>query len=574
MRIVKRDLQQIDEGPNYRWGIAGEDGNRFIYYYAGGKAYSHDGREDVGDRAAHDTDFCSSFGVWKNGSFRSIGRNVLDRPLRDVEVAQFAEITPRKGTNSYAWPEYQSRSILMASADYFVVYDDVFNDAVAHRFSWFTHARDDMPLIHMVRGGVREREKLVAQVSTGATKGVWYDGLGDAMAVISHDKSLKVENAPFGAVVSSTGFRDLVFRDPNAVTYNNKTGDVFEGKAGWIRDRTDGSAEVAILDGTKLAHKGLVLGIDHDDSAVSAILSQTAQDGIRGVFVSERAGAVLSVSAPLQGAAFYIDGLRQAVDCGSGSCTVTLSSGRHRWELSRNLRAPPAPVVLRTANHSGGATLDFSVSGGATEYRVEISDDSGKSWMMLTKGTSPHIDLTGLRNGAKVHVRGIAANGQRASSPGPEYPIYVRAHAPSSPDGLHVELETGKATLTWGEVLGASAYRLYRRRQGETAFQQIYAGPKRRFDDTASGIVPAFARPGARANATRDSSTYLVYEYAVSAVNGNGESRTAPAIDTDPTSWANWDLKPGEPFRRRFTYNTTNYLNVGQEGLVDRYYPK
>ena len=74
-------LQQIDEGPNYRWGVAGEGGNGVLYYYANGKSYSHNGREDVGDRAAHDTDFCSNFAVWKNGQFRSVGRNVLERPL-------------------------------------------------------------------------------------------------------------------------------------------------------------------------------------------------------------------------------------------------------------------------------------------------------------------------------------------------------------------------------------------------------------------------------------------------------------------------------------------------------------
>jgi hypothetical protein len=40
-------LQQIDEGPNYRWGVAGEGGNGVLYYYANGKSYSHNGREDV-----------------------------------------------------------------------------------------------------------------------------------------------------------------------------------------------------------------------------------------------------------------------------------------------------------------------------------------------------------------------------------------------------------------------------------------------------------------------------------------------------------------------------------------------
>ena len=53
-----------------------------------------------------------------------------------------------------SWPEYVSRSVMLVGADYLVTYDRVFNDAVAHRFSWFTKNGDDMPFITMVKGGV------------------------------------------------------------------------------------------------------------------------------------------------------------------------------------------------------------------------------------------------------------------------------------------------------------------------------------------------------------------------------------------------------------------------------------
>ena len=57
----------------------------------------------------------------------------------------------------------------------------MFNNAIAHRFSWFTHIGDDMPFITMVKGGVRERQRLQTKVETDSTKGVWYDGMGDAI---------------------------------------------------------------------------------------------------------------------------------------------------------------------------------------------------------------------------------------------------------------------------------------------------------------------------------------------------------------------------------------------------------
>jgi len=57
-------------------------------------------------------------------------------------------------------------------------------------------------------------------------------------------------------------------------------------------------------------------------------------------------------------------------------------------------------------------------------------------------------------------------------------------------------------------------------------------------------------------------------------VNGNGEGPKSTVVTTDPASWVNWDPRPGEPFRRRYSYNTTNYLRLGVEEDYSRYYPK
>jgi hypothetical protein len=54
-----------------------------------------------------------------------------------------------------------------------------------------------------------------------------------------------------------------------------------------------------------------------------------------------------------------------------------------------------------------------------------------------------------------------ALNGLHESAPGPEYPVYVTKAPPPPPDGLHVDLADGCATLSWGEVLGVTEYRLY-----------------------------------------------------------------------------------------------------------------
>ncbi len=520
----------------------------------------------LGDRATHDTDFASNFGVWKGGQFKSIGRNVLDRPLYDLGVAQFAEITPRKNGQTYSYPEYQGRSVLLAGSDYFVIYDDVFNDAVAHRFSWFTQTNDEMPFIHMVKGGVRERERLTTQISTGPTKGVWYDGLGDSMAVVSHKKDVAVTNTPFGARVKTGAGEDFVFRDPQGVRYDQ--GDsAFNGTAGIIRNRAAGVSEIALFHGSSIRHRGLTIKVDNTDLAVGATISN--QREITGTFSSPKGGKLQIglASAPAQ-LALYIDGVKQA------GLQLQVPAGTHTWEITDSLPRPNAPVVLRTENRSGETAVHFNAVAGATGYRVEVSRDGGASWNAA--GTTPRSPyrIANLTNKSKIHVRLIAANEKRESAPGPDYPVYVTDQKPANPDGLLLKLAKDRVDVSWGEVLGASGYQLYRRPEGTAKFEKIHSGTSRTFVDNAPGVIPALDEPGSSANAVRAIPPHKVYEYAVAAINGNGEGKLSSPVSTDPTSWVNWDPKPGEKFRRRYTYNTSNYLILGREEEIQRYYPE
>jgi hypothetical protein len=211
---------------------------------------------------------------------------------------------------------------------------------------------------------------------------------------------------------------------------------------------------------------------------------------------------------------------------------------------------------------------------GATTYRIELSNDNARTWKPAGQTDATSFTLQGLQNGHKYHARLIAANSDHSSEAGPEYPIYASADPPAFPDGLKVILSKDRVDTTWGEVLGVREYHLYRRAHGSTEYKLVYAGPDRKFTDHATGVVPGLARPGILANALHDKSGYTVYEYAVASLNGNGESPKSPIVDTNPASWTNWDPKPGEPFRRRYTYNTSNYLQLGVEEQHDKYYPK
>jgi hypothetical protein len=506
-------LQQIDEGPNYRWGVQPDSGAGLIYFYAAGKAYSHNGREDTGDRATQDTDLQTNFGAFKDGKFRSLGRSTLARPLYDLGAAQFAELA----AGPYSSPEYLSRSVLLIGNDYFITFDDVFNEAIPHRFSWFVGKYEDMPFLRILRGGGRNPDEMRTDIVNDTTKGVWYDGLGDTMAIVSHRKDLKVASRPYGAEVRVDGGVDEVFRDNAGVRYREQ-GIEFDGKAGVVRKRSDGSTELALVHGSRISAGGLTLETNDPDLGISAGFDKPTESS--GIYCAPRASRVRI--EPFSGD-FYVDGKRQPVRSVGAGVEVAFDPGTHWWQATAGDPTPNAPRILRTENVAGGARVIVEPVAGATGYRYELSRDGGKTW-------SPSAEtLSGIADETKVHVRVIAVNASRQSAPGPEYPVYVTSKPPLPPDGLSIELRDGKASLTWGEILGATEYQLY------ADGQIVYRGLDRSFVD---------ARPA--------------HSYAVAAVNGNGEGGRSGAVEADPGSWLTFDPKPGEPFRRDATERTAS----------------
>jgi hypothetical protein len=492
---VSVHLQQIDDGPNYRWGLAGDGGTGVVYYLAGGKSYSFNGTEDSGDRAAQDTDFCTNFGVWKDSTFHSIGRNDLTRPMDDLGVAQFAELLARQG---YSTPEYVSRSVLLAGHDYFVLYDDLYNEAVKHRLSWFVRWGEEFPNIRIVR----PKQVQMTQIDTGPTKGRWYDGNGDSMAVISNRKDIAADATAFGARVHGDGVEDLVFREPDGVHYNER-GVQFDGTAGIVR--RDG---LALFHGTRIGSDGLTIETADTDLGISAF---GGAGSVSGVYHATHVTAVKITGKPGE---FYVDGARQSM--------AALPKGLHHWEIATGLPRPMAPVILRTENVSGGAKVIVAHVASASGYRYELSKDNGKSWTAAGESGL----LAGLANETKLHVRAAAFNAEHTGDFGLEYPIYVTASAPAAPEGLHLSLGKDTTGVTWGEVLGVAEYRLYARK-GTGDWRLVYHGLERSFTDAS------------RADA-----------YQVTAVNGNGEGPASRAAVSDPASWRNFDPRPGEPFRR------------------------
>ena len=568
-------LQQIDKGPNYRWGFGNEGGCGDIYFYARNTSFSGHLGEDAGDRRVNDADFTSNTGAYKDKTFRAVGMNELTQPFYPLDVAQFAELTPRR-TDPYSWPEYHSRCVLLVGADYFLV-GDSFERGVMSRFNWNTVVGEDtMPTIIPIRG---ENAWIIDHATRGkgsasATRGVTYDPYkagGDRLMLVTHKSDVQVlprkrgDLEPF-ATVETAQSRDFVFQNQNEIREDSPEM-TFHGTAGVLRRFGDGHREMALFHGSQIGDDQLTLSVNHSDMGVSAVY--TKLDAITGQSLG--GGALTLTFQSVPPAAFFVDGAHIAAQVTGKEVHVQLPPGLHRWEWTSGLPEPMAPVILRTENHPGGAKIYFTPVPGAEKYRVETSADGGKSWQAAGETATGEFNLNGQPDGAKIEVRAVALNAQRESRPAHEYPVYVSSTPPLPPDGLRLRLRRKQIQVTWGEVLGVSEYRLYRRVQGQSAWREIFRGAGREFTDSNLNSVPAFSAPGLAASAERGGK-YTIYEYAVSAVNGSGEGPRCLPENSDPASWRNWYPETPLRFKRRSAYWQPPYVRPDE--MPPPYYPE
>ena len=186
---VSVHLDQIDQGPNYRWGDNGEGSSGVLYFYANGQPWTGHERENTGDHSNDDATGNTNFAVLHDHAWRSIGENVLDRPLYDLGLVQFGEIDARKDLNPYSWPAYRSRSVMLVGTDYAILGDDADGET---RFSWFT-ARDlPYPKIVFLEP-LTARPDHWTEVSTAMSKGFMRDSAGASIVLFTQKPDVDME---------------------------------------------------------------------------------------------------------------------------------------------------------------------------------------------------------------------------------------------------------------------------------------------------------------------------------------------------------------------------------------------
>lgn len=546
-------LQQIDEGPNYRWGRAGEGGNGTIYYYADGKRFAFNRKEDAGDDNMGDVQACCNFGVLYGHEYRSIGRNDLTEPLLDFGFAQFAQVL----AGPYASPAYRSRSVLMSGSDYIIIYDQVGDRTVRGRFSWFVSEKDEFPSIRQLKpgaAGYAAEPGVPAGIAPHQhvnrhedSKGLCYDGNGNFLTMVSHHTNayngfgpiLNVAATDYGAKIEMSGRVDYVFRDEAEIHYAEQRMS-FDGYAGIIRLFGEYRAEAALFMGNRIGAWGVEMTLSSAEgngypeaAGIGFILEK---EELRGTFFC-RTAHVAEVSLPesLDAEAFslYVDSAPHPFQrVRDRRIRFRLPPGRHAWEWTAGRPIPERADNIGYAAASGRSDIRWAASAGAEFYHLDRSDDGGVTWKPAARdipGTS--YRLAG-ENGTKCHIRVRAANESKEGEWSDDYPVYFTESAPKAPDGLRIRRLDGGFALTWGWQLGADRYKLYRRERGsEHAASLIYEGELHEYTD-------------------RDVSAGRIYEYQVSASNGNGEGPLSPARNTEPGGLTDWDPRPEETFRR------------------------
>ncbi|MDR1939033.1 MAG: fibronectin type III domain-containing protein [Tannerellaceae bacterium] len=547
-------LQQIDAGPNYRWGRAAKGGNGIIYYNACGKRYSHNGLEDVGDAPFGDTERCTNFGVKKAGSYRcigdyrSVGMNELTDPLYDFGFAQFASVR----ANEEAAPEYISRSVLMSDNDYILILDDVKGHTVEGRLSWFVGKDEDFPYIHQLIPGISGKDAGIQPSSTPyhkdpeslPTKGRYYDGRGDFLTLVTHRKEINpVADDGFYRIAKPDGSQEWVFRSDENVHFNEKQLQ-FEGKAGLIRQYQDGKRfEAALFQGHKIGIPGIT--VEWSVAPQEGGLSLKKQvSGFSGIFQLQEAGVVQITLDKKRSREmiFYLNGKpTNLTPSGKNTYTLSIPAGKHDWQWTDKGVIPGQAVILKSVAGASHCLLEWTPVTGATSYRIEKSVDGGNTWDTVTeKVTETQYRLSGLTEGTKIHVRVTTMGNGGSGEPSDEYPVYPGKAKPHAPEGLRAVCTGNEVALSWGQILGADQYTLYQRKKGTSGFRKVY------FGDQRTAVVKL---PGSD-----------VFEFTVTATNENGESDQSILADTDANRLINWYPIPGEIFRRDTESHENGYV--------------
>lgn len=535
-------LGQIDEGPNYRWGRAGQGGCGQIFYHANGKKYSDHASEAVGDENLGDVEACTNFGVLLGHEYKCVGRNDLTEELIDLHFVQYARVN----AGEYSSPYYKYRSVFMVGNEYITVYDAVADKRQAGRFTW-SYPKDSEPYIYNLHPNVEGRKSVVGdsvdnfvnfEMSKSNTELKIFDGSGDFLTLVTHLQNVETIVTDYGTEVRLNGRKDYVFNE-DAYSRIEEENIAFNGCVGYATEK-EGVSYLAIIKGDYIRFKDKALCIPKKGRYAMSLVN-----GCYGKAYFEKTGAV-KVYAPKINGKVWINGKEMAFIYESGAYLFTIPKGESRWNIGRYPLLEKA-VILKSIVQKDGFIITWESLGKNVSYEVEISTDFEKTWERIaTVDDATSYMKQGLSEG-KYHVRVRGVRVKDIGEYSNPYPVHVNGEKPHCPEGLRVVVNGEKYLATWGQVLGVEKYRLFE----VTTKKLVYEGEER----------SCFVDEG---------------DYAVTCVNGNGESEPSLTRST-ADKLAGWDNHPEKGFvrdTRSYEYGYPGFDYLGNPNKSILQYPK
>ena len=255
---ISLHVQQLDRGPNYRWGCFENTGNGGIFYYANGKRYSFVGVEDVGDRNVGAEEGSCGFSVQQGHTFHNIGFHELTEPMFTFPQIKSIKLLADPKIAQY----YKYRRASLVGKDYAVLYDAVTHMRARGCFTWAVNDLDEYPAIFQLLpnapftevgavDGVQTANYGVEKMDpTRRSKYRKYEGNGNFLTLVSHRPDMQAKRTEFGAQVTLPERTDFVFEDQARIRYA-ENGLIFDGFSGLITRSADGFSG-ALLEGTKI----------------------------------------------------------------------------------------------------------------------------------------------------------------------------------------------------------------------------------------------------------------------------------------------------------------------------------
>lgn len=356
---ISLHVQQLDLGPNYRWGAFENTGNGGIHYYAAGKRYSFNAQEDTGDRNLGAEEGNCGFSVLKGHTYHNIGFQDMTEPMWDFPLLKQIKLWAGDNIKDY----YKYRRVSLVGKDYAVLYDAVTHMRAKGRFVWTVNKLEEFPNICQILPGAEGWENTVTNTfDTGlgsgkeaiadvrASKSMVYEGLGNFLTVVSHRQEISAKRMEYGAVVTLPERIDYIFEDEARIHFQDAHM-CFEGYSGILSVYSDGMVQGAVTEGTKIGIEEMVFTLN----GKAAVYFKQCQ-GIWQGMLDAKEKVILTI----------------------GSHTVSAAKGSYRWTLEEEIMLEELPqkhfdknqgFVRDTRRHEFGfAGYDFLDCGKILTY--------------------------------------------------------------------------------------------------------------------------------------------------------------------------------------------------------------